>query len=48
VGPVRGVYHVIRGSSWKHATRTELRLEFRDYGDAPRQDVGFRVARYAD
>jgi formylglycine-generating enzyme required for sulfatase activity len=47
VGPAEGVYHVIRGSSWRHATRTELRIEFRDYGDGPREDLGFRIARSA-
>jgi formylglycine-generating enzyme required for sulfatase activity len=40
--------HVIRGASWAHATITELRLSFRDYGKAARDDVGFRVARFAE
>jgi hypothetical protein len=31
-----------------HATVTELRLSYRDYGKDPRPDVGFRVARYAE
>lgn len=44
-GPESGDFHVIRGSSWMHSTVTELRLSFRDYGDEPRPDVGFRVAR---
>jgi formylglycine-generating enzyme required for sulfatase activity len=43
-----GNVHVIRGSSWRHATVTELRAAFRDYGDGRRDDVGFRVARYAE
>ncbi len=47
IGPDSGTYHVIRGSSWAHGTVTELRLSFRDYNNAPRDDVGFRVARYA-
>lgn len=46
VGPDSGTYHVIRGSSWAHGTVTELRLSFRDYNNGPRDDVGFRVARY--
>ncbi|SDJ70910.1 PEGA domain-containing protein [Microbulbifer yueqingensis] len=46
VGPQDGDYHVIRGSSWRHAGLTELRLSFRDYGAEPRSDVGFRVARW--
>jgi len=40
--------HVIRGSSWRHATVTELRLAFRDYGDGGRDDLGFRIARYGE
>jgi formylglycine-generating enzyme required for sulfatase activity len=48
LGPPTGEYHVNRGSSWMHGTITELRLSFRDYGNGGRQDVGFRVARYAE
>ena len=48
LGPERGQSYVIRGSSWRHASPTELRLSFRDYGKDPRPDVGFRVARNAD
>jgi formylglycine-generating enzyme required for sulfatase activity len=47
-GPAEGEYHVIRGASFLHATVTELRLSYRDYGRDPRPDVGFRVARYAE
>lgn len=47
LGPRNGELHVIRGSSFMHSTITELRLTFRDYGDEPRPDIGFRVARYA-
>ena len=43
-----GNVHVIRGSSWRHATVTELRAAFRDYGDGRRDDLGFRIARYAE
>lgn len=46
MGPAEGRNHVIRGSSWKQASVTDLRLSARDFGDAPRNDVGFRVARY--
>ncbi len=45
VGPERGTHHVIRGSSWRHAGVTELRLSYRDFGTNPRTDVGFRLAR---
>lgn len=46
VGPDEGRYHTIKGSAWSHGTITELRSSFRDFGDEPRNDVGFRVARY--
>lgn len=48
VGPRRGNSHVIRGSSWRHAGFTELRLSYRDYGVEARVDIGFRIARNAD
>jgi formylglycine-generating enzyme required for sulfatase activity len=48
LGPESGDYHVIRGSSWMHSTVTELRFSYRDYGNKPRPDVGFRIARYAE
>ena len=48
LGPVTGDYHVIRGSSWMHGTVTDLRFSFRDYGTESRQDVGFRIARFAE
>ncbi len=48
LGPAAGEYHVIRGSSWMHGTITELRLSFRDYGNDGRQDLGFRIARFAE
>lgn len=43
-----GKLWVIRGSSWRHATVTELRAAFRDYGEGGRDDVGLRIARYAE
>ena len=48
LGPTTGRFHVIRGSGWMHANISELRFTYRDYGDKPRPDVGFRIARYAD
>ncbi|MEE3279688.1 MAG: PEGA domain-containing protein [Pseudomonadota bacterium] len=48
LGPPKGDYHVIRGSSWMHGTVTDLRLSFRDYGTEARRDVGFRIARFAE
>ena len=48
VGPVSGKYHVIRGASWANGDISELRLSFRGYGEAGRNDVGFRIARYLE
>lgn len=48
LGAQQGSSHVIRGASWAQGTVTELRLSFRDYGNQPRDDVGFRIARYAE
>jgi hypothetical protein len=39
---------VIRGSSWKQASVTDLRLSARDFGDGARNDVGLRIARYVE
>ena len=47
-GPELGQFHTIRGSSWAHGAITEMRLSFRDFGEEPRDDVGFRVARYLE
>ena len=47
-GPAGGDHHVVRDSSWRDGSVTELRLSFRDYSRGPRDDLGFRIARYAD
>jgi formylglycine-generating enzyme required for sulfatase activity len=47
-GPATGKFHVVRGSSWRHGSITELRLSYRDYADKPRKDLGFRITRYAE
>ncbi len=47
-GPEIGQFHTIRGSSWAHGSITEMRLSFRDFGEEPRDDVGFRIARYLE
>ncbi len=47
MGPHTGEYRVIRGPSWRHGGLSELRLSFRDYGIDARDDLGFRIARYA-
>lgn len=46
-GPASGRQHVIRGSSWMQSSVSALRWTYRDYGNEPRPDVGFRCARYA-
>ena len=48
LGSQNGDNYVIRGASWAHAKLAELRLSHRDYGQAGRDDVGFRLARYAE
>jgi formylglycine-generating enzyme required for sulfatase activity len=47
-GPSAGSRHVIRDASWALASRSELRLSYRDAGSTKRLDVGFRIARYVD
>ena len=47
-GPDSGDHHVVRGSSWRDGSITELRLSYRDYSRGPRDNLGFRIARYAD
>ncbi len=48
LGPESGESHTLRGSSWTHASITEMRLSHRDFGAEPRYDTGFRVARYLE
>jgi formylglycine-generating enzyme required for sulfatase activity len=48
LGAQSGDNYVIRGASWSHSRLAELRLSYRDYGQAGRDDVGFRIARYAE
>ncbi len=47
-GGQSGDNYVIRGAGWSHSKISELRLSYRDYGQAGRDDVGFRLARYAE
>jgi len=46
LGPPEGAHKVIRGSSWKDASITEMRLSYRAYHREARNNVGFRIARY--
>jgi formylglycine-generating enzyme required for sulfatase activity len=47
-GPREGSHRVVKGASWKLAGITYLRIAFRDYSAGARQDLGFRVCRYAE
>ncbi len=47
LGPEDGEYHVIRGASWARGYLPQLRLAYRDYDSTGRNDLGFRIARYA-
>jgi len=48
LGAQTGDNFTIRGASWTRSKLSELRLSYRDYGQAGRDDVGFRIARYAE
>lgn len=48
MGPETGQYHVIRGSGWRSASISELRMAYREPGTDGRLDVGFRIARFVD
>ena len=48
LGDAQGDNFTIRGASWSLSRLRELRLTYRDYGERGRDDVGFRVARYAE
>lgn len=43
-----GARRVIKGSHWRTTNFADLRSAWREGGDAPSQDVGFRLARYAE
>jgi len=47
LGPSSGSLHVIKGSGWRDYSVSELRLSYRKYHKKAQDDVGFRVARYA-
>jgi len=48
IEPAADAERVVRGSSWRHAGITELRLAWRDRATEGRDDLGFRVVRYAE
>lgn len=45
-GPAEGTHHLVRGSSWKHASISVMRNAYRDYSSATRTDLGFRICSY--
>ena len=45
-GPPRSAMKTVKGSSYLSASLSELRAAFRDGTSEPRQDLGFRLARY--
>ncbi len=48
LGPKAGDSYVVRGAGWLTGKVPELRLSVRDSANAPRPDLGFRIARYAE
>jgi formylglycine-generating enzyme required for sulfatase activity len=46
-GPKQGKLYVIKGSSWQHASISTLRSAYRGYANDKRNDLGFRICRYA-
>ena len=48
MGALKGDNYTVRGASWALSRLAELRLTFRDYGASGRDDLGFRIARYAE
>ncbi len=48
MGAASGQGHVVRGSSWRDAGITPLRVAYRQQQTDPSDDTGFRVVRYAE
>ncbi|MCP3851952.1 MAG: SUMF1/EgtB/PvdO family nonheme iron enzyme [Gammaproteobacteria bacterium] len=46
-GPSKGTHRVVKDSSWRDASMTELRLNYRSYSKKKAKDIGFRLARMA-
>ena len=46
LGLARGDNHVIKGSSYLSASKTEVRAAYREGSASPRPELGFRLARY--
>ncbi len=48
LGPDSGRATSVRGASWRTATTAGLRLSARESAESGRDDLGFRIARYAE
>jgi formylglycine-generating enzyme required for sulfatase activity len=48
LGPDSGRAASVRGASWRTATTAGLRLAARESAESARDDLGFRIARYAE
>ena len=48
VGPREGDSHVVKGAGWLTGRTPDLRAAWRDPAVGGRQDLGFRIARYAE
>ena len=46
LGLAKGNNHVVKGSSYLSASKTEVRAAFREGSASPRPELGFRLARY--
>jgi formylglycine-generating enzyme required for sulfatase activity len=46
-GTEQGKHHLVRGSSWRQSSISVLRCAYRDYSSDKRNDLGFRICRYA-
>lgn len=46
LGTTGGDSHVIKGSSWRSGTRTQLRASYREGASSGGDDIGFRLGRY--
>ncbi|MFO0509017.1 MAG: SUMF1/EgtB/PvdO family nonheme iron enzyme, partial [Gammaproteobacteria bacterium] len=49
-GPASGARRVVKGANWRTAVFSELRPAWREGADpsSASQDIGFRIARYAE
>ena len=45
-GPEQGSSHVVKGSSFRSGSLTELRASYRDSESFKRDNLGFRIVRY--